>query len=163
MLAASRLHAQTEFAIHSLNLLVVRHHFLAQIQMQTPVAEARMFPRLFPKRFLNLAVSSPPPIPATRSWHCHQLADFSSSTIALPRSHRCRDHVLGSQLKAFVCFPGSGYISNPSHGFAFAKIARRRCVLPYGTKAMFSFVTLPSCMPISLSISGSGGVCSHAG
>lgn len=45
--------------------------------MQTSIAEARMLTRQLSQPFLNLAVISPASIPATRSRHCHQLADVA--------------------------------------------------------------------------------------
>ena len=65
MLAAGALHAQPEFAIHALHLLVVHSDLLMQVQMQTPIAKARMLTRQFAQPFLNQAVISSALIPAS--------------------------------------------------------------------------------------------------
>ena len=41
-----------------LHLLVVHRHFLRQVQMQAPIAKARMPSRQLPQPFLNVAVFS---------------------------------------------------------------------------------------------------------
>ena len=81
MLAPCSLHAKAQFAIHALYLLVVHSHLLVQIQMQTPIAKARMLTRQFAQPFLNLAVISSASIPATRSRHRHQLADVARNEV----------------------------------------------------------------------------------
>jgi hypothetical protein len=47
------------------------------LEEQIAAAKARMLPRQFAQPFLKQAVVSPAPIPATRSRHCHQLADVA--------------------------------------------------------------------------------------
>ena len=83
MLAPRALHRQAQLAIHALHLLVVHSHLQVEVQMQPPIAEARMLPRQLPQPFLNLAIVSPASIPAARSWHCHQLADVALAGLVL--------------------------------------------------------------------------------
>jgi hypothetical protein len=71
------------YRLHALHLLVVHSHLPVEVQMQTPIAKAWMLTRQFPQPFLKLAVVSPAPIPATRSWHRHQLADVALAGLEL--------------------------------------------------------------------------------
>ena len=58
-------------------------HLLMQVQMQSPIAEARMLAGQLAQPLLNLTVVSSASIPATRSRHCHQLADVALTGLEL--------------------------------------------------------------------------------
>src|SRR5579875_208264 len=77
MPAPRAFHAQPQFAIHALHLLMVHSRLPVQIQMQAPVAQARMLSRQLPQPLLDLAVIPPAPVSTARSRHRHQLADVA--------------------------------------------------------------------------------------